>query len=166
MLYEGRFPGEKTIYVIIGAITLIAMAFWLHGYLQRVQHKRMKQTLSRIGVIYYALDNYWSAHREYPRGISDNSSVSSLVPFLCPTYAKTLPMRDGWGNLIGVQTTVDGSDYTLWSSGRCSNSGDHPLPYEYKGSSGERTHFSEDNRDDIIFVSGYQIQAWEGLHLF
>jgi hypothetical protein len=110
---------------------------------------KQKQTMLDMMKIARAMEARATDVNSYPFG---NGPVSKFVPLLEPTYIKSLPLEDAWGNPF------------IYESGRCSEHGcgeyyiasggtDDTLlrqPHEYAGMSPATTS----PEDDIVFANG------------
>ena len=92
----------------------------------------------------YSIDTGW-----YPMSVTPGTIDS----WIAPTYIKTIPETDGWGNAFYIHSVVVG--YTVASCGKASSGGCTP---NCTGPCGETHSFS----DDIIFSDGHFVQWPEG----
>jgi type II secretory pathway pseudopilin PulG len=96
---------------IIGIIASIAIP----NLLNAIDRGKQKRTMGDMRTVAVAVEAYAVDHNRYPES-PDWANVDVLVPYLEPTYVRSLPPLDGWMN--PVQYHSDGTTYTLWSTGR------------------------------------------------
>lgn len=128
---------------IIGIIAAIAIPNLINA-LNKAKQRRTMADMRTVALAIYDYSTDWVM----APAIS-NGSVEDLLPYLTPTYLKTLPQRDGWQNPIRYDAS--GLDYTLFSYG-----GDRQPDGSW--SSGPTTDFAA----DIVIVNGVFVQWPEG----
>lgn len=116
--------------LIVVAIIGILAAIAIPNLLNAIQRAKQKRTLSDMRSIATAwearatdLGKYNAAGAGY-EGASNLVDVVSLAGALAPTYMKSVPTRDGWGNLFTAYTdqpfggTGIAGKYSIVSAGR------------------------------------------------
>jgi general secretion pathway protein G len=94
--------------LIVVAIIGILAAIAIPNLLTAMQRSKQKRTMADMRTIATA----WEAratdvNRYNAAGITvytTNASIDNLTTYLSPTYVKTFPRRDGWGNNWGLGT--------------------------------------------------------------
>jgi len=132
---------------------------------QDERHKRTpwEPTMSDIRTVATAVEAYATDENKYP----DAATWSDLGKILSPTYVKTMPQKDAWGNEYAYVVSDDKSRYRIVSSGadgvfewdsrriapltkaQQDAAPDAPLP---------EPKYSERLEDDIIFADGVFVQ--------
>lgn len=137
---------------IIGILAAIAIPNLLTA-LQRAKQKRTMADMRQIGLVWEErasdVNSYAAAGMTWPGATA--GGITSLEAKLEPTYIKTLPLDDGWGNPFATGVGCNDQCYTIESYGK--NKGDDPDP------GGPTTKFD----CDIIFSSGLFVQYPEGV---
>jgi len=140
--------------VVVGGMMLVAMigiiaAIAIPNLLNAIQRGKQKRTMSDVRAIATAVESRATDFNAYPEA----TSVDELIPVLVPTYAPSLPMKDGWEQPFDVRTT--GLTYTIRSSGKDKLfEVDDPNLYER----GVTTSFAA----DIVFMNGEFVRYPEG----
>lgn len=119
----------------------------LHLSIQRGYQKRNMADIYAIGT---AVEEYAVAHNSYPPG---HGTVSAIRGYLEPTYIKSLPEKDKWGNYFLYQSSSDLQSYTITSYGK-----------DHKQDPGGDTYLGPITRftNDIRFSQGVFIAFPEG----
>jgi general secretion pathway protein G len=128
---------------IIGIIAAVAIPNLVNA-LSKAKQRRTMADMRTIALAVYDYSTDWVAAPAVADG-----TVEDLLPYLTPTYLKTLPRFDGWHNPLHY--TASGLDYTLYSYG-----GDSQPQGEW--TYGPTTDFSA----DIVIVNGVFVQWPEG----
>jgi len=115
--------------------------------LSKSKQRRTMSDMRTVGLAVSAYATDWVYAPEVANG-----TVEDLLPYLTPTYLKSLPRIDGWQREI--RYTGEGLDYTLLSYGRDGiEQGSLTL--------GPTTNFD----DDIIIANGVFVQWPEGVQV-
>src|SRR5438093_720949 len=115
--------------LIVVAIIGILAAIAIPNLLTAMQRSKQKRTMADMRTIATAwearatdVNRYNAAGVTFPTG---NASIDNLTSFLSPTYVKTFPQRDGWGNNWGLgvsqawgSTTAAAQIYAIISYGK------------------------------------------------
>jgi general secretion pathway protein G len=98
-----------------GATIGIVSAIAIPNMLNAINRARQKRTMADLRSVGIALEAYGIDTNNYPQ--SDGwEEVATLTDELSPTYIRTLPVRDGWGNAMLYWS--DGTSYRLVSPGK------------------------------------------------
>ena len=149
--------------LIVVAIIGILAAIAIPNLLTAMQRSKQKRTMADMRTIATAwearatdLNKYNAAGFSYPKA---GVTIDNLTTYLAPTYVKTFPKNDGWGNewIVGADqtwgsTTVAAQQYGIASKGKDGNAETDP-----KG--GATTQFD----CDIIYSNGTFLQYPEGV---
>jgi general secretion pathway protein G len=145
--------------LIVVAIIGILAAVAIPNLLAAMDRARQKRTMSDIRTI--ALS--WEA-RSHDAGdfgsagmsicCTNTVPVATLRDRLDPTYARPLPVKDGWGNQF--EFGIDGTEtsYLIWSYGKNGQKQTNPP-------GGATTKMT----DDIIYMNGMFAQYPEGVQM-
>jgi type II secretion system protein G len=147
--------------LIVVAIIGILAAIAIPNLLTAMQRSKQKRTMADIRTIATAwearatdLNKYNAAGLTLPTG---KVTVANLTTFLAPTYVKTFPIKDGWGNPWtfaadqdwGIATAAQ--QYIIVSNGK-------------DGAADGRPGAATTNFDcDIIYGNGTFLQYPEGV---
>lgn len=101
--------------LILGVLT----ALMIFRLLSAIDRGRQKRTMSDLRTISIAVEAYAVDYLRFP-SISQGTALD-LVPYLAPTYARALPVSDGWRMPIGVWVSMGGDVYTIISGGADQN---------------------------------------------
>lgn len=148
--------------LIVVAIIGVLAAIAIPNLLTAMHRARQKRTMADIRSAATAWEAYASDYSRYNAagtisitGVPVDADIGSR---LCPTYIKTLPVKDGWTNDIEyfaenpIGDPVPASYYFIRSKGK-DQQADATLP------GGATTNFN----DDIVYSNGSFIQYPEGL---
>lgn len=128
---------------IIGIIAAIAIPNLLNA-LNKAKQRRTMADMRTIALAVYDYSTDWVMAPAVASG-----TVDDLVPYLTPTYLKTLPRLDGWQNMLQYQAS--GLDYTIQSYGGDGTAQGTLTP-------GPTTDFAA----DIVVANGIFVQWPEG----
>jgi type II secretion system protein G len=92
--------------LIVVAIIGILAAIAIPNLLTAMQRSKQKRTMADLRTIATAWEARATDTNRYNAagvtlGATNNAGLSNLVAFLSPTYIKTFPDKDGWGNQWG-----------------------------------------------------------------
>ena len=147
--------------LIVIAIIGILAAIAIPNLLNALQRGKQKRTMADIRNLATAVESYNVDNNTYPDatcsippGTPDASGGSALSSgswsLLKPTYIAEPPFNDGWQHPLHYSSGVNGTAYTLQSSGRDGN---------FAGlACGTTTDFNS----DIIYSNGTFIQYPDG----
>ncbi len=150
--------------LIVVAIIGILAAIAIPNLLAAMQRARQKRTMANMRTIATAWEaratdtnSYSAAGRAIepapePVDVESYQPVTNLGSMLVPTYIKSLPSEDGWGNGLVTLVSANGRSYVIASYG-ADGEADAGLPVGV-------TH-SFDN--DIVFVDGRFVKYPEGV---
>jgi general secretion pathway protein G len=128
--------------VVMGIVSAIAIP----NLLNAIDRGKQKRTVADLRSIGTAIEEYSIDNDFYPSA----ASLEELERHLAPSYIRALPGRDGWNNLIVVQSSP--GEYVLLSAGK-DGTFDAAEPV---GPTGTFT-------SDIVFSNGQFVQWPEGL---
>ena len=147
--------------LIVVAIIGILAAIAIPNLLTAMQRSKQKRTMADVRTIATAwearatdLNKYNAAGLTLP---SQSVAVANLNTYLAPTYVKTFPNKDGWGNqwaFLSDQTwgaTTAAQQYCVISYGKDGAASAYP--------GGATTNFD----CDIVYGNGTFIQYPEGV---
>ncbi|HEU4400622.1 MAG TPA: type II secretion system protein GspG [Candidatus Polarisedimenticolia bacterium] len=103
---------------IIGLLAAIAMPNLMNA-LQRAKQAKTVADMREIGA---ALEKYAVDNNTYPHGLTD-AGAAEVSTFLSPLYLRAVPPGDGWKNRWHIDTTSNGTTFTITSYGRDGISG-------------------------------------------
>ena len=137
--------------LIVVAIIGIIAAIAIPNLLNAIDRGKQKRTMADLRSIGTAIEEYSIDNNFYP--------VASTIPLLeaevSPSYMRKLPLNDGWGMTISVNSIA--TDYTLGSCGKgATTCGATDLTLI--GTGGKTTSFAS----SIIFSNGSFVQWPEG----
>ncbi len=149
--------------LIVVAIIGILAAIAIPNLLTAMQRSKQKRTMADMRTIATAwearatdINRYNAAGVTLPTG---SVTIDNLNTFLAPTYVKTFPHRDGWGNNWGLNCDQAWGDstraaqvYVIISYGK-----DGAAQSAYSG--GATTNFD----CDLVYSNGTFIQYPEGV---
>ncbi len=98
---------------IIGLIAALAMP----NLMSALQRAKQTKTVADIKSIGSALENYAVDNNVYPKGLT-NADASVVAGYVSPLYLRKVPPADGWNNPWHVETSANGTLYTIISYGR------------------------------------------------
>ena len=116
--------GQKTLgalAAVIGASMPVMQALAAEAA-QAIEEEKAKERLAKypwlktmedMRVIATAAEAYATDNNRYPAA----ASMEELRAFLEPTYVRTLPMKDSWGNAFVWRISPDGQHYRILSAG-------------------------------------------------
>jgi type II secretion system protein G len=147
--------------LIVVAIIGILAAIAIPNLLTAMQRSKQKRTMADIRTIATAwearatdLNKYNAAGLTLP---VSSVAISDLNTYLAPTYVKTFPVRDGWGNGWAFYAdqafggTTAAQQYVIVSKGKDGASSSYP--------GGATTNFD----CDIVYGNGTFLQYPEGV---
>ena len=152
--------------LIVVAIIGILAAIAIPNLLTAMQRSKQKRTMADMRTIATA----WEAratdlNRYNAAGAIDLTTMNVDIPGadltngLAPTYIKTLPVKDGWGNAYKFQaefgwnvTDDPAQQYLIWSPAK-------DTAFETAPEGGATTNFNS----DILYSNGSFIQYPEGV---
>ena len=150
--------------LIVVAIIGILAAIAIPNLLTAMQRSKQKRTMADMRTIATAWEaratdtnKYNAAGLSYP---TTDAGLTNLQNYLSPTYVKTFPAKDGWGNLwfFGVDQTWGGAtaaqQYSIVSGGK-----DGSIASASAQTGGATTNFD----CDIIYSNGTFLQYPEGV---
>jgi len=135
--------------LIVVAIIGIIAAIAIPNLLNAINRGKQKRTMADMRSIATAVESYSVDWNFYPKGATD---LTTLAPYIVPTYIKKLPTADGWNRALIFNSNTEGTNYTIQSSGKNS-------AQEVFG--GPTTDFNY----DIIFAEGRFYQWPEGMQI-
>jgi type II secretion system protein G len=148
--------------LIVVAIIGILAAIAIPNLLTAMQRSKQKRTMADMRTIATAwearatdINKYNAAGVTFPTG---GVTVDNLTSYLAPTYVKTFPRRDGWGNNWGFGvdqawgTATAAQVYAIISYGK-----DGAAQAAWNG--GATTNFD----CDIVYSNGSFLQYPEGV---
>ena len=145
---------------IIGILAAIAIPNLLTA-MQRAKQKRTMADARTIATAWEAratdLNKYNAAGSVSLPGV--DAGLTNLTTYLAPTYVKTFPNKDGWGNAWGVYVdqawgaTIAAQQYAIVSGGKDGASQPTAEP------GGATTNFD----CDIVYSNGTFLQYPEGV---
>lgn len=140
---------------IIGIIVSIAVL----NLLSAVERAKQKKTMGDMRTFGTALESYNTDFNRYPAAAASipgtpSTPVTSTTARagLEPTYARKLPLNDGWGSFLLYSTYNGNSEYVILSGAR------NGVAEGLIGGGGATTNFN----NDIIFTNGQFVQYPEG----
>jgi general secretion pathway protein G len=150
--------------MIIGILAAIAIP----NLIDALNRSRQKRTMADMRTIANAwearaveLNRYNAAGAlEVLATCTEFAEYGDMVAALAPTYAKTVPERDAWGNNFRYGLEYEfgdnnfSTDYVVWAA---ANDGQFTAQPNHPG--GATTKF----RDDILFSGGQFLQYPEGM---
>jgi len=98
---------------IIGLIAALAMP----NLMSALQRAKQTKTIADIKSIGSALENYAVDNNVYPKGLT-NADAGVVAGFVSPLYLRKVPPADGWNNPWHIETSANGTLYTITSYGR------------------------------------------------
>ena len=158
---------------IIGILAAVAIPNLLSA-LQKAKQKRTMADIRSIGVAWElrATDtNRYNAAGAISvlASCTKQLPASSLIAVLTPTYIKTIPNDDAWGNKMRFMTPFDFSDgtpavrYVVWSAAKNGDtSGAQGWDATPTSPGGATTNFN----DDIVYSNGQFVQYPEGVQVY
>jgi hypothetical protein len=129
---------------------------------QRAYDNKIKQkvTMANMRAISIACETYAVENNFYP--YSSSGKAADLIGILQPTYAKTLPIKDGWGQEILYYTDATFQQYWIISFGA-----DGKMEKNIYGNDGIPLSTAEgvikDVEGDVIFSEGSFLRVPEGI---
>jgi type II secretion system protein G len=139
--------------LIVVAIIGIIAAIAIPNLLNAINRGRQKRTMGDIRTLATAVEAYAVDWNFYPR-ITAGGAKTQLTTYITPTFLRKIPDLDGWSHHIYWDGNDNGDAYTIWSSGKDSNT-------TMDTTTGPTTDFS----DDIIYSGGAFIQWPEGMQI-
>lgn len=142
---------------IIGILAAIAIPNLLTA-MQRSKQKRTMADMRSIATAWEAratdLNRYNAAGAFSVPGSAVDTQISGA---LSPTYIKSMPTKDGWGNTYRFRTdlawnTGQAQNYAIWSAAK-------DAAFETTPPGGGQTSFNS----DIVFSNGSFVQYPEGI---
>jgi general secretion pathway protein G len=143
--------GCLVLFVILGILAAIAIP----NFVTATQRSKQKRTMADLRTVATALEAYATDKNEYPHA----TSVAELATALSPTYIRTLPSLDGWGNAMKYDCwPAEGpcEKYALGSAGS-DKAWEHESLQEYANATTDRFE------SDIVFANGAFLQYPEGI---
>lgn len=143
--------GCLVLIVILGILAAIAIP----NFLTATQRSKQKRTMADLRTVATALEAYATDKNEYPHA----TSVAELETALSPTYVRTLPSLDGWGNAMKYDCwPAEGAcdKYALGSAGS-DKAWEHEALQEYVNATTGRFE------SDIVYANGSFLQYPEGV---
>jgi general secretion pathway protein G len=98
---------------IIGLIAALAMP----NLMNALQRAKQTKTMSEMKAIGNALESYAVDNNVYPKGLT-NADTGMVSRYLAPLYLRNVPAGDGWNNPWHIDTSANGTQYTITSYGR------------------------------------------------
>jgi general secretion pathway protein G len=124
----------------------------------QAHRERQKRTMADLRSIATAIEEFSIDNNYYPDTLGTVDLIEALSPYIVPTYIRSLPRTDGWGNrFLGWSAPEHYVIYSVGSDGVPDTpySYGHPFPAEWGGKTS--TYSS-----DIVFSNGSFIQWPEG----
>jgi len=150
--------------LIVVAIIGILAAIAIPNLLTALQRSRQKRTMADMRTISTAWEaratdlNKYNAAAGLPSGFpSVTVPASTLTTYLAPTYIRSFPQRDGWGNTFNFYAD------TAWGSGAAQQYGVQSLG---KDGTAENTNVLGPTTSfdcDILFTNGTFVEYPEGV---
>lgn len=142
---------------IIGILAAIAIPNLLTA-MQRSKQKRSMADIRSIATAWEAratdMNNYGAAGSQSTITWANDLTYASMVGRLSPTYIKTLPQNDGWGDPYGYINTSGVQGYAIRSLGK-DNAADSDTY-----TAGTQTKKFD---NDIVYSMGSFVQWPEGM---
>ena len=150
--------------LIVVAIIGILAAIAIPNLLTAMQRSKQKRTMADARTIATAWEARATDLNKYNAAGSvslpgNDAGLSNLTTYLAPTYVKTFPNKDGWGNAWGVYVdqawgaTIAAQQYAIVSGGKDGASQPTAEP------GGATTNFD----CDIVYGSGRFLSYPDGL---
>ena len=150
--------------LIVVAIIGILAAIAIPNLLTAMQRAKQKRTMADARTIATAWEARATDLNKYNAAGSvslpgNDAGLSNLTTYLAPTYVKTFPNKDGWGNAWGVYVdqawgaTIAAQQYAIVSGGKDGASQPTAEP------GGATTNFD----CDIVYSNGTFLQYPEGV---
>lgn len=98
---------------IIGLIAALAMPNLMNAF----QRAKQTKTMAEIKAIGDAFEKYAVDNNVYPRGLT-NADSAAISGYVSPLYLRTVPTGDGWSHPWHIDTSANGTLYTITSYGR------------------------------------------------
>ncbi len=157
---EKALDQQRSFWKFAGVLTLIMLFLYIPGVLAAIaipnlltamQRSKEKRTAADIRTLATAVEAWAVDHNEYP----ETTSFDELSAELVPTYLKTVPRVDGWGNplMYQAESCPRCQEYIIASGGK-----DGKLD---RGSleSYRATGENEELGGDLVYRNGSFIQA-------
>ena len=153
--------------LIVVAIIGILAAIAIPNLLTAMQRSKQKRTMADMRTIATAWEARATDLNRYnaagATGLQTTATVDvtgdDLTAGLAPTYIKTLPTKDGWGNLYRFRaqfawnaTATPAQEYLIWSPAK-------DTTFEGTPAGGATTNFNS----DILYSNGSFVQYPEGV---
>jgi type II secretory pathway pseudopilin PulG len=156
----GSNPALIIIGVAVGGLVVVAIvgilaAIAIPNLLTALQRSRQKRAMADMRTIGAAVEAYATDKNEYPRA----TSIPELSAVLSPTYARTLPLLDGWETAMKYEcwpADAPCRGYAVGSAG-ADKAWEHDSLQEYETGS-----VTTDFDADIIFANGSFAQYPDG----
>ena len=132
--------------LIVVAIIGIIAAIAIPNLLNAIDRGKQKRTMADIRSIGTAVETYSIDNNDYPVA----SAMNTLAGIIQPTYIRTAPQADGWGNTFSVDAST--TEYTVCSGGKDGGT-----------CTGDDGGATQDFNDSITFANGQFVQWPEGV---
>ncbi|MGA7614244.1 MAG: type II secretion system protein GspG [Thermoanaerobaculia bacterium] len=144
-----KFTGIAALIMILLYIPGVLAAIAIPNFLTAIQRSKQKRTAADMRTVATAVEAYAVDKRAYP----DVASESALATLLEPTYVRTLPRVDGWGNPIRYAAVCENGvcdGYVIASAGK-DGTFEHQQLLEYlNDESGEVAGYD----NDLVYSNG------------
>ena len=100
--------------LIVVAIIGIIAAIAIPNLLNAIDRGKQKRTMADMRSIGTAIESYAIDNNFYPQGMS-SVGASGVSAFVSPIYIATVPTTDGWANPWDIDSTSNGTEYTITS---------------------------------------------------
>jgi general secretion pathway protein G len=111
--------------LIVLAIIGIIAALAIPNLRNAMDRAKQKGTMANMKAIGNAMELYAVDHNTYPKGLTD-ANAATVSPFISPLHMRTVPPGDGWNNPWHIDTSANGTVYTITSYGRDGSPGTNP----------------------------------------
>jgi len=135
--------------LIVVAIIGIIAAIAIPNLLNAIDRGKQKRTMADMRSIGTAVESYAVDNNFYPKNLS-NAPAATISSHVSPIYIKTVPTTDGWNNVWDMDSTANGTQYTITSAAKDGAQGTQ--------TGGQTTDFN----CDIMFANGQFFQWPQG----
>jgi type II secretory pathway pseudopilin PulG len=141
------------LFVVLIIVAILA-AIAIPNLLMAMDRSKQKRTMVDMRTIGAALEGYANDRKVYPQ-------PEALGQSLVPTYARVLPMTDGWGRAMRYEcrSVMNDGRCDLYSIGSAGKDGVFELESLGQYEPGATTNFNR----DIIFADGNFVQYPRGV---
>ena len=158
--------------LIVVAIIGILAAIAIPNLLTAMQRSKQKRTMADMRSIATAWEARATDLNRYNAAgaitIPTQAVDTQISGALSPTYIKSMPTKDGWGNTYRFRTdlawkTGQAQNYVVWSAAKNGDSaGAGGFDASGTSTGGATTNFN----DDIVYSNGQFVQYPEGVQVY